>query len=325
MRLRRRRSLLSGIGWLPRISWLPRIRLRRGLEASEPLKGQLWTRSERSLREPDVHWALRAVAATAAVLEVALLGWLWFGPALSVHTVNVAGAQHLTSLQVAQAAGLAGGGSVLAVDGESDRQHLLAMTWVQAAKVVPQITGNVQITITEWQPVAVYHAGKNPTLFLMSDQAVVLGSAAAVVGLVDVQGPSGADPKVGDRPLDQTLLTAMVNMQRGFPALLGQQVAGFIFDSCGDLTLVSKRGWKVYFGRVLTPEEFKTLNDKVAALKTISGRGNVNYNSVDLEYVNVMNPTEPAVGYRAHPPSPSPGATPQPTPSPSPSPAPICK
>ena len=325
MKLRRRRSFIPRLSWLPRIKWLPRIRLRRGLEASEPLKGQLWTRSERSLREPDVHWSLRAVAATAAVLEVALLGWLWFGPALAMRTVNVAGAQHLTSLQVAEAAGLANGGSVLSVDGEADRQHLLAQTWVQAAKVVPQLSGSVEVTITEWQPVAVYHAGKNPTLFLMSDQAVVLGSTAAVVGLVDVQGPGGADPKVGEHPIDQALLVAMVNMQRGFPALLGQQVAGFIFDSCGDLTLVSKRGWKVYFGRVLTPEEFKALNDKVAALKAIAGRGNVNYNSADLEYVNVMNPTEPAVSLRsAHPtPTPSPGATPRP--SPSPSPAPTCK
>ena len=145
------------------------------------------------------------------------------------------------------------------------------------------------------------------------------------------QGPTGADPKVGDRALDEVLLTALVNMQRGFPVLLRQQVAGFVIDSCGNLTLLAKRGWKVYFGRVLTPEEFGTLSIKVAALKSIAGHGNVDYNSTDLEYVNVMNPTEPAVGYHSklHPPtpSPSPGASPKPTPtpSPSPSPAPTCK
>jgi hypothetical protein len=163
----------------------------------------------------------------------------------------------------------------------------------------------------------------------MSDQAAVLGAASSAGGLVDVQGPAGPEPKVGERPIDQALLTAMVNIQRIFPTLIGQQVAGFIFDSCGDLTLVAKRGWKVYFGRVLTPEEFKTLEDKVAALKAINGHGNVNYNSADLEYVNVMNPAEPAVGFHSslHPPSPSPspGATPRPSPSPSPTPAVLCK
>jgi cell division septal protein FtsQ len=317
MKSRRRRSLL------PRAAW------RRDLEASEPLKGQLWTRSEKSLREPDVHWARRAVAIGVAVALSLLLGWLWFGPALSVRTVDVTGAQHLTSEQVAQLAGLAGGASVLSVDAEADRAKLLNQTWVQGATVIPQLPGSVLVEISEWQPVAVYHSGPNTPLYLMSDQAVILAQAPSAGGLVDVQGPSGADPTVGQRPIEQVLLTALVNMQRGFPALLGQQVLGFIFDSCGNLTLIAKRGWKVYFGRVLTPEEFTTLHDKVAALKAIQGRGQVNYNSPDLEYVNVMNPTEPAVGFRStlHPPtpSPSPGASPRPSPSPSPSPAPACK
>jgi len=317
MKSRRRRSLL------PRAAW------RRDLEASEPLKGQLWTRSEKSLREPDVHWARRALAIGVAVALSLLLGWLWFGPALSVRTVDVTGAQHLTSEQVAQLAGLAGGASVLSVDAEADRAKLLNQTWVQGATVIPQLPGSVLVEISEWQPVAVYHSGPNTQLYLMSDQAVILAQAPSAGGLVDVQGPSGADPTVGQRPIEQVLLTALVNMQRGFPALLGQQVLGFIFDSCGNLTLIAKRGWKVYFGRVLTPEEFTTLHDKVAALKAIQGRGQVNYNSPDLEYVNVMNPTEPAVGFRStlHPPtpSPSPGASPRPPPSPSPSPAPACK
>jgi hypothetical protein len=315
VKLRRRRSLIPRLGW------------RRDLEASEPLKGQLWTRSEKSLREPDVHWSRRAIALTVAIAQTGLLAWLWFGPALSVRTVQVTGAQHMTSAQVAAAAGLAGGASVLSVDAEADRQKLLSLTWVQAATVEPQLPGSVLVVITEWQPVAVYHSGTNQSLFLLSDQAVVLAPASSVGGLVDVQGPSGPDPKIGQRPIESVLLTALVNMQRGFPALLGQQVSGFIFDSCGNLTLIAKRGWKVYFGRVLTPEEFVTLRDKVAALKSIQGHGNVNYNSTDLEYVNVMNPAEPAVGFRSRlaTPSPSPGATPTPRPSPSPSPAPICK
>ena len=317
MKLRRRRSILPRVGW------------RRDLEASEPLKGQLWTRSEKSLREPDVYWARRALAMGVAVALCSVLGWLWFGPALSVTTVQVTGAQHLTSAQITQMAGLGGGASVLSVDAEADRLKLLNQTWVQGATVIPQLPGSVLVEISEWQPAAVYHSGTNTSLFLMSDQAVILAPAPSAAGLVDVQGPSGADPKVGSRPVEQVLLTALVNMQRGFPALLGQQVSGFIFDSCGNLTLIAKRGWKVYFGRVLTPEEFVTLHDKVAALKAIQGRGNVNYNSTDLEYVNVMNPAEPAVGFRSRlnppTPSPSPGATPRPSPSPSPTSAPICR
>ena len=309
MRFRRRRSLL------------PRIHRRPEPAETEPLKGQLWTRSEKSLREPDVHWARRAAAAAAAIAECALLGWLWFGPAMAIRTVQVDGAHHLTSAQVMSGAGLSGGGSVLAVDGVTDRQRLLRQTWVRAASVEPQLDGTVVIRISEWQPVAAYHSGGSAHVYLLSNQAVVLGPATSAGGLVDVQGPAGADPRVGDRPLDPLLLTALINIQRGLPALIGQEVAGFIVDSCGDLTLVSKRGWRVYFGRVLTPEEFASLRDKLAALKAIAGHGNVNYNSPDLLYVNVMNPAEPAAGYRSRipaTPSPSPGSRPQPAPSPLP-------
>ena len=310
MRFRRRRSLV------------PRIRQRPNQEDAAPLKGQLWTRSERNLKEPDVHPLRRALAALVAVAEIALLGWLWFGPALAIRSVDITGAHHLTAAQVAGAAGLNGGGSVLAVDGLSDRQRLLRQVWVRTASVDAALDGSVAVSVSEWQPVAAYHAGATKKYFLLSTQAMVLGPATSVGTLVDVQGPAGADPKVGAQAIDPTLLTALVNIQRGFPALIGQEVAGFIFDSCGNLTLVSKPGWKVYFGRVLTPEEFSTLHDKLAALKAIQGHGNVDYNAVDIDYVNVMNPSQPAVAYRVRgpQPSPSPGA-----PAPSPSPAPICK
>jgi cell division septal protein FtsQ len=308
MRFRRRQSLL-------------RLRPRRGLEQSEPLKGQVWTRSEQSVREPDVHWAWRGLAAGGAIAECVLLAWLWFGPALSVQTVSVEGTQHMTRAQVARVAGLGSGTSVLSVDGESARRHLLSQTWVRAATVDPQLPGTVSITVSEWQPIAGYHAGKSGKLFYLSDQAVVLGPTTTEGTLVDVQGPAGADPRVGDHPLDVQLLTALVNIQRGMPGLIGQEVSGFVFDSCGELTLVAKHGWKVYFGRVLTPEEFASLRDKLTALKAIAGQ--VNYNSADLEYVNVMNPAEAAVGYKSRepaPPSPAAGATPAPTP-----PAPACR
>ena len=313
MKIRRRKSRLPAVNWRERI------------DSTEPLKGQLWTRSEKALKEPDVHWSRRALAGGIAVLECALLAWLMFGPALTIHSVNVTGAHHLSSSQVLAASGLDPNGPLLTVDGLSDQQRLLQQTWIRAATVQPQLDGTVNVTISEWQPVAAYHAGPTGKLVLLSDQAVVLGAAASAGGLTNIQGPSGADPKTGDRPLDSELLVALINIQRLLPGLIGQQVASFVLDSCGDLTLVSMRGWKVYFGRVLTPEEYASLRDKVAALKAINGK--VNYNATDLDYVNVMNPSEPAAGFKpkATPsPSPSPGA-PQPSPSPSPSPGPICK
>ena len=303
MRFRRRGSVL------PRAPW------PTGLERTEPLKGQLWTRSEKALKPTDVHWTWRALSAAVAVLEAALLGWLWFGPLLAVRSVQVSGAHHLSTTQLAAAAGVSSGGSVISIDGQSAQGHLLDQVWVRTASVLPELPGTVVIQVSEWEPVAAYHAGPSKKLFLISSQAVILGPTTSAGGLVDIQGPAGSDPRVGDRALDPQLLTALVNMERAFPALVGQDVAGFVFDSCGNLTLVAKRGWRVYFGRVLTPEEFASLRDKLTALKAIAGQ--VNYSSPDLLYVNVMNPSEPAVGFKSRQPapsSPSPGATPTPNP-----------
>ena len=305
MKFRRRSSLL------PRAPW------PNGIERTEPLRGQLWTRSERALKPPAVHWAWRVLAAAAAGLEIALLVWLWFGPALALRSVQVTGAHHLSATQVKAAAGISSHGSVISIDGESARGRLLDQVWVRTATVEPLLPGTVVIQVSEWEPVAAYHAGPSTRLYLLSSQAVVLGPTPSAGGLVDIQGPAGGEPHAGERALDPQLLTALVNIERGFPTLLGQDVAGFIFDSCGNLTLVAKRGWKIYFGRVLTPEEFASLRDKLTTLKAIAGNGNVNYASSDLLYVNVMNPSEPAVGYRSRQPapvSPSPGASPPPNP-----------
>src|SRR5207245_415284 len=135
----------------------------------EPLKGQLWTRSEKALKEPDVHWSRRAVAGGVALLECALLAWLVFGPALTIRSVNVSGAQHLTDAQVLNAAGLDPDSSLLMVDGLTDQQRLLAQTWIRAASVQPQLDGTVTVQVSEWQPVAAYHAGAAGKVFLLSD------------------------------------------------------------------------------------------------------------------------------------------------------------
>ena len=301
-----------------RSSLLPRAPWPNGIERTEPLRGQLWTRSERSLRPPDAPLWRRGLAALGAILAASLLAWLWFGPVLALRSVEVTGSHHLSPSEITAAAGISVHGSVISINDQAARDRLLDQVWIRSATVQPSLPGTVSIQVSEWVPVAVYHAGPSNHLFLLSSQAVVLGPTPASGGLVDIQGPAGNDPRPGDRALDPDLLVALVNMQRAMPTLIGQDVAGFIFDSCGDLTMVAKRGWKVYFGRVLTPEEYASLRDKLTALKAIAG--NVNYASSSLLYVNVMNPSEPAVGFK---PKPSPvSASPPPSPSPSPAPTP---
>ena len=256
------------------------------------------------------------MAILSAIAELALLVWLVTGPAFQVRQVTVVGNHQLKTAQVISAAGLQRPGSVFSVDAATIRRKLTATAWVRDATVTTALPDQVTVTVDEWQPVAVYVAGGKGQPLYLSDQAVVLGPAPDARSALEIDGPAGPDPRVGTRPVDQRLLAAAVNIQRGLPGLIGQEVKAFAVDACGDLTMTVQRGWRVEFGRVITPEEFADLSQKLSALKSVASKENLN--NPDLDYVNVENDQLPAVGLKSKPspaPSPAPSAAPLPSPS----------
>ncbi len=260
----------------------------------------------------------RALAVLLSLLELGALLWLTAGTAFQVRQVTVTGNQRLSAADVRSAAGLDRPGSVFAVDAATIRRKLTADAWIRDARVTVSLPDRVDISVDEWQPVAVFVPGGRGRAFFLSDQGVVLGPAPSAAAALEVDAPVAPDPKAGQRPVAVRLLTALVNIQRGLPGLVGQDVRAFEIDGCGNLTMTTKKGWKAYFGRVITPEEFATLDSKLAALKAVSTREDLN--SSDLEYVNLMNPSLPATGHKTKPsPSPSPARSSSPAPAPSPS------
>lgn len=300
-----------------RASRIPKIEWPR--RPPVPLAGQTWTPGDAGRPETPRRRLSRALAVLLAVCEVALLAWLVAGPVFQVRSVDVAGNQRLKSGEVVAAAGLARPGSVFTVDAATIRRKLTAMPWVREATVTTTLPDRVTLTIDEWQPVAIYLAGGTGQPLYLSDQAVILGTAPDAKTGLEIDGPAGPQPRVGSRPLDARLLTAMVNIQRGLPALIGQDVKSFAVDGCGGVTMTVQRGWRAQFGRVITPEEFAGLNQKLAALKSVASKEDLN--NPNLDYINLENAQVPAVGLKTKP-TPTPAATAQPTPAPSASPAP---
>ncbi|HEX6349429.1 MAG TPA: FtsQ-type POTRA domain-containing protein [Candidatus Dormibacteraeota bacterium] len=285
------------------------------------LAGQTWAQSNAVTEKEEGTPRWRGLAAMLAAVELLVALFLAAGPLFQVREVDVQGSQRLGAAQVRTLAGLDRPGSVFAVDAATIRRKLTATAWVREATVTTELPDRVVVSVQEWQPVAAYRAGAQGKPYFLSDRGVVLGPAANTSAVVDVQGPAGPDPKVGQQPLEVTLLTALVNIQRQLPALVGQSVGSFQLDGCGNLTMVTGKAWKVLFGRVITPEEIAALKDKLAALKSIAA--DVNFNSPDLDYVNLMNPSEPAVKLKSAKPPPTPTPAPAPRPQPSPSVSPV--
>lgn len=248
----------------------------------------------------------RAAAAVVAMAGLIGLVLLLAGPTFRIRHVDVTGNRRLSAAQIVALAGLEEPGSVLMVDGRTIEGRLAGSSWIRSASVGAELPDRVRIRVDEWQPVALFRAAGGPGFYL-SDQGVALGPAGDAgppADVLPVDGPRQPAPRTGARALDPALLRALVNIQRGLPGLIGQEVRSFTIDGCGNVTLVSRRGWQAQFGRVLTPEELATLPDKVSALRTLAANGDVDYDSPTLRYVNVMNPALVAVGDRQQKPSP---------------------
>jgi cell division septal protein FtsQ len=252
------------------------------------------------------------------------------GDQTTIRQVTVTGIAHLSRAQVVQAAGLNARASVLVVDGDSMRRALERLPWVRTASVQPLLPDRVTIAVSEWKPVAVFRNGPAGKLVYLNDQGTVLAPAAAAGTLPLVQGGGTAEPRIGSRPIDAQLLAALGRIQGAFPSVYGGQVvSAFQVDCIGSLSLTTVTGVKIFFGRVLTPEEFTSLSSKLSALKSIAASDPNVANPAKVEYVNLEDAQQPAVKFKGTPapsPSPSPGHAPSPSPSPiAPVPVPTCK
>jgi cell division protein FtsQ len=289
-------------------------RRRRSAGQDRPPPSEPPHRERRPRRSIDRLWR-RALALVLAGAEVFVLGWALRGDLTTVHQVTVTGLAHLTRQQVVQAAGLDGSASVLVVDGDSIRRDLERLPWVRAASVQPLLPDRVAIAIEEWSPAAVYRNGPAGKLVYLNDQGTALAPAPAAGTLPVVQGGGAGDARVGSRPLDAQLLAALVRIQAALPAVYGQSVSVFKLDCAGSLSLTTTKGVTIYFGRVLTPEEFASLSAKLSALKSIAASDPDVANPAKVEYVNLEDVQQPAVKFKGAQPSPAPSPV---APSPSP-------
>lgn len=300
------------------VGWADRVEVAGSDLATRPVRrGSRPRRPRRSVER--LGW--RVLALVLAVIEVFGLGWALRGQALEVHQVSVVGISHLTHDQVVAAAHLSGSRSILAIDGGGIRRDLERMAWVRTASVQPLLPDRVAIAIEEWAPVAVYRNGPAGALSFLNDQGSVLAAAEASGGLPVIQGAGSSEPKPGAHPIEAQLLAALVRIQAAFPVIYGQAVASFQLDCVGSLSLTTEKGVNVYFGRVLTPEQFASLSAKLSALKSIAVADPDVKNADKVQYINLEDTQQPAVKFKADkaPPSPSPAASsasPRATPSP---------
>ncbi|HEV2952858.1 MAG TPA: FtsQ-type POTRA domain-containing protein [Candidatus Dormibacteraeota bacterium] len=236
-------------------------------------------------------------------------------PRLAVASLQVQGASHVTQAELQRASGLSRHQSIFLVDGGAVGRRLAALPWIRTAQVRVQLPDSVQVSVEEWTPVATYQPiGVNTPTYYLSPQGEALGVAPSTASLLAIRGPGCLGLTPGRSPIDSRTLTALVNIQRGFPDLFKQVITSYQIGSDGSVFFTTARGWQGSLGRVITPEDIDALTSKLASLKSYSAKQDLN-GLKPGQILYLEDPLAVAVGPvpQATPPSSSPRASASPT------------
>ncbi|HEX3606392.1 MAG TPA: FtsQ-type POTRA domain-containing protein [Candidatus Dormibacteraeota bacterium] len=315
-----------------RIVDAPRVPRQFSLAPESALRGSTRRRvsapAPRVARHPAVVPRSRGGWAVTLILtELAALLALLVLPTFHAAGIDVHGARLLSHRAVLDAAGIGDTQSIFTVDGEVVRQRLERLPWVRRATVETELPSTVRISIVEWDPVLEVRRGGGDQLVAGGgatvDRAAVRGGALpAVPVLIDERPDTGSGPA----PLDGTLVRLLPAVAAGLPAAVGCALADFRWQGDGRLVIDSACRWSALLGRAGTPAEISAIPAQIAALAALKGR--LNFARPDFGYVDLEDPSAPAVGGRpgpaatVPPPSAVPPAKPAPAPTPAPSPRP---
>lgn len=257
----------------------------------------------------------RRARATAAPKETGtgLRGWLWATgqlallglevfallllvayPGFRPRDVQVMGTSHLTTSEVVRALAVPTDRSIFLLDHSILEARLRALPWVKSASVTVTLPDHVLVTIDEWTPVAVLQQGERS--FFLNPQGRLLGPAAEAGSLPIVERPRLAAVQPGTAVLAPELEAMLVPLSDGFPAAYQLRVTAFVLDDRQDLTIKTNRGFSIYLGQMATADQRATLETKLGALKALAAR--VDLVSGPIAYVNLMNPSAPAVQFQ---------------------------
>ncbi len=227
-------------------------------EAKRRAKGQPVDGPDTSVRTvkglKGVVWTILLALITGALGLV-----VYFTPLMSARSVEVKGAEVVTSEEVLGAAQVKLGTPLLQIDTDAVADRVAGIRRVASARVQRGYPATVRIMITERIPLAVKDFPDGPHLF--DRDGVDFASAPPPPGLpyLDVDNPGPADPPT------KAALEVMVALPPGVAAQVGRVAA----PSVAAITLTLVDGRTVLWG---TTDRANEKAEKLAALLTQPGR-----------------------------------------------------
>jgi cell division protein FtsQ len=271
------------------------------------------SRTERLATDPRISRRRRAVAKSkrrriatviGGLVFVGGLGWVALAsPLLSVDEVRVVGAEHTTSEEIAQVAGLGSDDNLLLLSTDAVEEKAETLPWVRSAEVDRMLPGTVRVKIVERVPAMVVSLGA--ARWTIDSRGYVLESGAVSNGLPILGGAETGDIEVGKQLTTPEIQDALKAF-RSMSGALRRKVVAVVAPTFERISFSLEDGTLIRFGAA---ERLAAKNQVLdALLDRLKQQGRV------AAYIDVRVPTSPAVAPRTG--AVVTGATPAATPTP---------
>jgi hypothetical protein len=277
----------------------PRMGRRFHVPAGVPLQPSLRRRRHASRARPLAvdrrrgPMLRRVAAVTVLAAQVALLAALLTAPAFRVHTIDVSG-DHLLSRDAVLGAAHVPQSSLFTVDGDAIESRLTQLPWVRTATVTTQLPSTVHIALTEWGPDVLLRHGSTST-FVAANGATLpftTSTAAARQGI-----PLLLDYRPGaQQPLMAGLADLLAAAAQRWAGLYGCSVDAFVVSNSNVLSAWCSTGWQAVFGALDSSDALAAIPEQLAVLAAL--RGHLDFAHPTFGYVDLENPSAPAIGGR---------------------------
>ena len=183
--------------------------------------------------------------------------------------------------------------SIFTVNGDAVAARVRTIPWVESVKVTTALPASVRITVTEWTPMARVIRGdaeyalaaQGASLRLSAPQAAALATLPLLLDLRPPALRTAVSPQ-----LIGVLGTAAAN----FPSVFGVHVVAYEWDATGTFSLWTSAGWQAVLGDIGVPGAVAAIPAQLSALSVL--RSALNFAHPAFGYVNVEDPSAPAVG-----------------------------
>lgn len=244
----------------------------------------------------------RRMVVTACILA-ALAGAIWvafWSPLLDVRDVVVVGGKHVSSSQVAEAAGLSSDDNLLLVSTSQVTQAVEELPWVLEAKVDRKLPGTVRVKVVERAARIALAVGE--ARWTLDGRGNVLEAGLADEGMPVLAGATVDEVRPGTR-VDEVEVRQALTAWRSLAPKVRREVVAVLAPTPERITFSLTDGTQIRFGAA---ESLEAKNEVLVALLAqmrAEGRSAV--------YIDVRVPTSPALSAA---PAATPGITPAPTP-----------